>query len=301
MSRNEANINWRDIKKQAIEFAKSIVENYHVGLLYGDYNKLMLTDLEGKDIYELCEVGTIYVIEFANDDIYFRSIDKGVTKLFEDKVFERIDYVSSIFRFNNVVYDSDGYGIMETESNKIVIDRIEMVRNGIECIETLFSMRYKGKEMLACGVKYKDKTHGIWIVDVENKKLLEEIKRYDIARIDRWQAFAWNVKGKQRIVSCVNEEYIDIDGEKIEKTEIKGGLIYSVVPVVDENGEEWFYYSGLDLGSIRRYNPRTREVEEILKGKISKWVYALKPVTKQEWDLIFKKYNGKDQDLLKVN
>ena len=320
---------WKNMKKQIMDLANNI-GNYHVGLLYGDWNKLMLTDLEGKEVYELWEADSIiYAIEFANNDIYFGGWNNTVTKLFEGKVFKRNYYVSSILGFNNKVYDSGWYGIVETESGKPVIDESKMeikdatwvdifLHRGkvgrIGLIDTLFKVKYKGKEMLACGVRYNDDTHGIWIVDVENQKLLKKIRKYDIKHDSEWQAFAWN-KGEQKIVSCVNLRYIDIDGNKIEETEINREeniyfyTIHRVVHVVDKNGEEWFYCSRHELvrrykskneqiwwkysGSIRRYNLRTGRIEKILGKNVSNEVLALKPVTKEQWDLIFERYEKK--------
>ncbi|MBI4980664.1 hypothetical protein HZC30_03865 [Candidatus Woesearchaeota archaeon] len=262
------------------------------GILFGDDTVLKYFDLKEKKTYSLVKASHhIYGILAAEDEVYYGEWDGGVKSLFLGFASKKRGIVNALQKQGKNILDSGDYGLVNTLNGEVLISPPEMIKRNIEYIA---SLPFDPQGHLFGLVEYKDKTHGL--IEIPGNRgqyfLGEEVLKYDANHDLIIQAIIFNHRkllgrnGKEyhfSVLSCVNSNYLDLNGEKISGSEVGNWHIYRVElfrPVSDDTVE--VVYSGSDLYQVikAKINLKSREVmeKEVLVGSLGSRVNALGPV-----------------------
>lgn len=270
---------------------------------------LNYVDLKEKNAYYLAEVDytAIGAILTKGRKVYFDA-DFCVRSLFGGFESEgRPGPVESIQKHRGKILDAGPHGLFDTLENKVLIPHRKIARRNIREIPSLLTDRqgnlYAFARELELGRKGTPaEIHRYVLVEINsdsgNYSLGKEILSYEgTPWRGRGMAAAaivpyGNFKGKNgkeypfSVLSCANLRYLDLNGEKIEGTEVWGEKgIRAVEPLKLRGDELEVVYSGQNLeGQIikAKIDLRRREIieSETYRGGFDfHKIYALEPVT----------------------
>ncbi len=266
-----------------------IVYEKFYGVLFGDDNILKYYTKEDNKIYELAKVGGVWSIfaDTENEEVYFGTWKGSLHFLFNEFESTRRYNVQSIIKHKGEILDGGGDGLIKTLTGEILIFEEDMKENGIESIESLFVDKDQNLYAL---VRNEDYNCSVITLPENSGKysLGEEILHYNVKQPYKCQAIT--VPGKLKglngktypfsIISCVNLKYLDINGEKIEGSEVKDKEIRRIALLSSSPNKIELIYSGHGLNEIAKVeieNGKVKKKETLVYG-LSRFVYALEPV-----------------------
>jgi len=211
---------------------------------------------------------------------------RGIKSLFNNFSQERLGFVTEIIKHKGRLLDTEGL-LNETLTGRVLISEWEMKKKGVLAINSLMTDNEENLYALVWRM-YNYSVIRLHEDDLGKYLLGEKILCYGTSNwAGRWQAII--VPGKLKgadgktypfsIVSCVNWKYLDLNGEKIEGTEVEKGIFkVELLSARDEKID--LIYSGNELKKIIRVKIEGRKVKEkeALVSGLSDWVCALEPV-----------------------
>ena len=268
-----------------------IVYEKFYGVLFWDYNILKYYSREDNKVYELettNEDGTLCILaDVEKGEVYSGGGLGTICSLFSEFKSIRTYCIRSVIKHKGEILDGGWYGLMKTLTNETLISEEDMKENCIELIESLFVDEYQNLYAL---VWNKDDTCIITLPENSGKYSIgEEILHYNVKNIFISQAIAIpgrleGINGKTypfSILSCVNSKYLDIDGKKIEGSEVgEHKLIHRISLLSASPNKIELIYSGGNINEIVKAeieNGKVKKKETLVSG-LSDNVSALEPV-----------------------
>ena len=276
--------------------SEEIHTNEVYGFLFGDDDILKYYSIEDNKVYKLAKTnwdgGTICSIfaDVEGGEVYFGTFGGLIYSLFsKSKSWIKDFEIESIIKHKCKILDSGGHGLTNTFEDITLISVEDTVENDIRSIESLFDDKDQNLYAL---VWNDDDTHSIITLpeDCGKYSLGEEIFRYDAKETYFCQAIA--IPGRLKgidgkiypfsIISCVNPKYLDINGKKIEGSEVEEeeGQIKRIALLSSSSNKTELIYSGYGLNKIVKVKIEGRKVKEkkTLISGLSDWVCALESV-----------------------
>ncbi|MBU0666760.1 MAG: hypothetical protein ABIC91_01155 [Nanoarchaeota archaeon] len=275
-----------EIKLISIE---SIFEKELQGLLYSSNLGLRYFNFETKTSVTISP--NDYCFAICHDPIsrktYLR--EKNYIKILGlQNVFTRSADTTSIIK-HRLVLDAGWYGLMETETSKVLISETDMNKKDINCFKSLRSYR---DQLYALMTKEED--HLVVKINIDEKnnysigETIHEYKNTLISSCD-FEIIPYghitDEKGKINdfsIVSCLNSDTLDLNGEIISGSELTGGHIDEVHLIDSKSTTADVIYAISKGGMIKSatidLEQKTATTNTIMADKDCMHIFALEPI-----------------------
>ncbi|MBU0666763.1 MAG: hypothetical protein KKC26_05360, partial [Nanoarchaeota archaeon] len=251
----------------------SIFENKMLGIIYGNSNVLEYYNFEKKEQKKLAKTNSnIWSVhhDSKTKKTYYDNCNRSLVCLETGLKQKRFNHIQSINSFNGLLLDAGGYGLFNTETSEELISSESLNDKNIKYINSLDCFN----NSLYALVVNNDNAHSVVEINTSNPNKFfigETIKKYELKHtkicdsviIPQGKLAGDNDKDYPfSIISCVNLEYLDLNGEKIIETEVNKSSNQSILrlklikstPTTVE-----VIYSGANLNAIYKANINLQE------------------------------------------
>ena len=235
------------------------------GLLFADDQLIKYAVLNNnrqiKNIYLIKETNSDMLALLAvKDDIYFEHKDSKIHSLFgKFRGKEGGDPVESLVEHDGKIVDAGDYGIYETIPNKHLMEMDDFTDLKVNTVRSLSSFKNKLYALVAYNTYNNTKSYFVELAENNGKYHMNNIIiDYDDGGGEICQAVILpdvlsKIKGKQydfSVLSCAYNDYLDLNGEKIEGTEEDYDYIFRLALLSSDSERAEVAYSG-DLREIK--------------------------------------------------